>query len=446
MADQIVLPAATSPTDIPPAIISLPSSFSIGAQDSKLAQEPEQPVAAENSPPTVHVQERLTQATANNKKPVVPLGVLTNFNGTFVGKGFNTIFRPNSGPPHGTTFKNPVSPPPPQPPSENVLELNLTSETLSFSNPLGSVPNRGLEAQGDIFLNGVPYVQVINDVSNPATGRGDAKITPNSGIHFEPGLWMHIPATKNDPVLGESLVRMASIPHGTTINAQCLAPTTSIAGPPTFHKVDITPFPIGSDPNDPKNRIPFISQKARSKNTPRLPQDLTPFIDAGTITQAVLDDPNTVLREAIKGQTITKTTFFTVSTQPTAPELGGGTANIAFLEGASQNPNATAAQMTATFWIEEVQHKITVPVHKPGDPPLHIAAPAAQSGGHGTSFIVEPPHAITAPKQITVTSAQIQYTQLVNLNFAQLTWPHSSCATLVPEKPVNISPTDKAWA
>lgn len=143
-----------------------------------------------------------------------PLGVLENFTGTFAGTGFNTIFRPNSAAPTTTTFPNPVTPAPPTPPSENVLELNLTKETLSFSNPLGNVPNRGLESQNDIFLNGVPYVQAISDVTNSATGKGDG---PPTAIHFEPGLWMHIPATTTRPVLANSLVRMASIPHGTTV-------------------------------------------------------------------------------------------------------------------------------------------------------------------------------------------------------------------------------------
>jgi hypothetical protein len=148
---------------------------------------------------------------------VAPLGVLETFKGTWTGTGFNTIFRPNSGGPTSTTFPNPVTPAPPTPPSENVLELNLTTESLTFQPSLGNVPNRGLEGQAAITLNGVPYQQAINDVTNPATGKGDG--IP-SGIHFEPGLWMHIPATTTDPDVPESLVRMASIPHGTTINAQ----------------------------------------------------------------------------------------------------------------------------------------------------------------------------------------------------------------------------------
>ncbi len=93
----------------------------------------------------------LPHVAAAAAAPSAPLGVLSNFTGEFAGRGFSTIFRPNSGPPTTTLFPNAVSPPPPTPPSENVLELNLMTETLTFSDkPLGSVPNRGLEAQNDI--------------------------------------------------------------------------------------------------------------------------------------------------------------------------------------------------------------------------------------------------------------------------------------------------------
>jgi len=363
--------------------------------------------------------------------PQPPLGVLANFTGNFAGTGFNLIFRPNSG---STTFPIPVNPT-----SDNVLELNLTTETLSFSSSLGSVPNRGLQPQDDIFLNGVPYVQAISDVTNPATGKADGTAT---GIHFEPGLWMNVPATNTVPVLGDSLSRMASIPHGTTINAQCLAPTDSVAGPPTIPAVDITPFLINSNP---QTLIRFPSQIATNTNTPRLPQDLTNFIAAGTITQAVLDDPNTVLRNANVGKTITSTTSFTVSTTPVAPELGGGINNIAFLEA---NPGGTAAnadavQMTATFWVETVQHEIVVPAFEPGQPPLKIPASASHPGHPVPVFVVHPPHKITAPKTIVVTSTQIQYSQVVFLNFAGLTWPHVSVATLIPITEQTVPPS--AW-
>jgi len=257
------------------------------------------------------------------------------------------------------------------------------------------------------------------------------------GIHLEPGLWMHIPATTTTPKLATSLVRMASIPHGTTINAQTLEPTTSIQGPPKIPPVSITPFVIGSNP--PKF-IPFASQTASNKDTPRIPQDLTKFIAAGTITQAILDDPNTVLREALDGKTITDTIIFTVSTSPRSPVFGGGTDNIAFLLGDPNltNPNANAVKMTATFWIETVEHKIVIPPFKLGQQPLKISAPATNPEHSVPVFLVQPPHDIPQQKTIVVASTQIQYSQLVFLNFANLTWPHVSVATLVPSDPIPV--------
>lgn len=372
---------------------------------------------------------------APSTTPAPPLLVLDNFKGTFAGHGFNTIFRPQSSA-TATTF--PVNP---TGPADNVLELNLTTETLAFADALGSVPNRGLFAQGDIFLSGVPYVQTIQDVTNPATGKADG---PATGIHFEPGLWMRVPASKTNPVQVETLNRMASIPHGTTINSQGVAPTATTPGGPNIPKVNITPFPIGST-----TPITFPSQTANSNNTLRLPQDLSKFIAAGTINQAILDDPNTVLRNANKGKTFNKTSTIQISTSPTGSQQGGGTANIDFLvgakTGANSGPNAQAAQMKATFWISEVSHKITVPVHTLGQGPLEIAAPSpvagAPDGFLAPSFIVDPPVGITAPKTITVTSTQIQYSQFVILNFATLSWPHVSVATLIPKDPIKVPNT-----
>jgi hypothetical protein len=88
----------------------------------------------------------------------------------------------------------------------------------------------------------------------------------------------------------------------------------------------------------------------------RLPQDLTNFIAAGTIAAEILSNPNVVLTNAIVGQAFAQTTVFTVSTNPSGLDLGGGTDNIAFLlggtpgTGQADGPNATsAASMTAIF-------------------------------------------------------------------------------------------------
>jgi hypothetical protein len=354
--------------------------------------------------------------------PPPPLGPLAAFVGDWVGNGFNTIFRPNN-----TVTPTPL--PNPLPPGDNILELNLTSEEIAFSKSLGSVPNRGTTPQPDIFLNGVPYLQTINDI----TIHGE-----KVGIHFEPGMWIHVPATTVPPITQETVARMASIPHGTTIDAQGIIAT--IAGPPTIAAVDITPFTTAP----PNNKIKFPSQTASDPNTPRIPQDLSSFITAGTITQALLDDPNSLLRAHISKQKIIKTIALIISTAPPPPPplFGGGTDNIAFLLGqaTATAPNAQAVQMTAIFWIETVEEVLEVPPLYAGQP-FAIKAKPSTPGQRVPTFFGSPPYDLDAPRQITVHFTQIQYTQTVMLNFAGLTWPHISVNTLVPEDDIIVPPS-----
>jgi hypothetical protein len=360
-------------------------------------------------------------------------GPLAAFTGTFTGNGFNTIFRPNLGSP------TPL-PTPPVGPDDNVLELNLTSEQLSFlpQNLLASVPNRG-EIQPDIFLSGVPYLQLIQDITAQAINVPPNPPPPAVGIHLEPGLWMNVPAT-SAPAEGPTLTRMASIPHGTTICAQGIAQT--ISGPPKIPAVDITPF------IPPANKITFPSQTAVQSDTWRIPQDLTPYIAAGKITQAMLDDPNIVLRNAIAGQRILSTTIISIATSPATPLFGGGTDNIAFLLGdpAATAPNAQTTQMTATFWIETVEHILLLPPVAAGSgrEPVTIPVEVAEDGRPVPSLLINPPFPIPAPGRIIFTSTQIQYSQTVLLKFNGLLWPHVSVATLVPGSPLTIPPA--GWA
>jgi hypothetical protein len=337
------------------------------------------------------------------------LGPLEAFKGTFLGRGFNTIFRPQNS-------STPTELPVPQPDSDNILELNLTIESLSFSDSLGAVPNRG-EVQGDVFLNGVPYLQSISDVTDPAHA------TP---IHLEPGLWVIVPSTAHPSETGSTVARMASIPHGTTINAQ--GKFFTVAGGPQINKVDITPFPIGN----PSARIPFPSQQAAASGTARIPQDLSA---APTITQDLLNDPNTLLRNHIAGLTILSTDVLVIDTQSAEP--GGGTDNIGFLVGDTAGPNANAVEMSAIFWIETVQAEIQVDQLAAGYP-VNVS-PVVPDGAPAPTFTVTSAAGTSSPQSVTVTYTQIQYTQNVSLNFATLTWPHVSVATLVPAAPIELA-------
>jgi hypothetical protein len=370
------------------------------------------------------------------------LGPLAAFSGNWKGQGFNTIFRPDN-----TRTPTPFNPPIA---SDNVLELNLTTESLSFSSSLGSIPNRGSGGEGDIFLNGVPYLQTINDVTT----------LPPTGIHFEPGMWLSVPATTS-PTEPITVARMASIPHGATIIAQGTM-FASVAGGPLLNPVDITPFTIGN----PENKIPFPSQTATNQTTPRIPQNLTSFIAAKTLTQAMLTDPNEVLRAQVQHQKITETIVIFISTNPGAPmfggplpagatpttppppitpSIGGGIANIAFLLGGGTPPappNAQTFQMDAVFWIETVEYEVQVPPMPFGTPPVVLepvqTTPAVPVQPSFLAAIPIVPGKGFAGGRVKVATTQIQYSQKVLLNFNRLSWPHVSVANLVPADPIPI--------
>jgi hypothetical protein len=284
-----------------------------------------------------------------------PLGPLSRLPGTWKGNGFNTIWRPH----------HPASQ------QDRFLELNLTNETLVFSKINGAIPNRGL-LMSDINMFGLTYMQQISEANG------------GPGLHIEPGIWAHVPPTAN-PSEPSTVVRMASIPHGTTILAQG---TTQFlqGGPPHIPDNNIIPFPIGSPP--PANSdFPSGEQQFPELNlsTP------TAFRHKSTgVTQAMVRNPNSVLQAAIQGKPMKNRTFIQISTKH-SPIKGGGTANTAFLAAAANPPggNANAVEVDATFWIETL------------------------------------PGASGQPDTL-----QLQYTQLVQLDFNGLRWPHVTVATL----------------
>ncbi|KAK1969090.1 hypothetical protein LY78DRAFT_654435 [Colletotrichum sublineola] len=363
------------------------------------------------------------QKPMEEAQPKAPLGILKKLERhTFAGFGFNTIFRP-----HSTNKSTPTGLSRPQGPDDNVLQLNLTKEVMKFDYRLGAVPNRGLFSQADIHLNGVPYTQKIFDVMNPEVE------TPM--IHFENGMWLHVPETTM-PALPASLARMASIPHGTTINAQSFSAPATSEGAPNIEPISITPFLI-TDPE--KKPIKFPSQDADNKNTFRLPQDLTPFTKAETVTQEMITDPNVVLRNANKGKDIIQHTTYTISTSPPQSKLGGGTSNIGFLQGdgsqSDSNParaNANAVKVTATYWISTVRTKLQLKRFTPTmEEPTRTFSPIAFRPTDAVPvFTVD--FKIPSDKEVTVEYTQFQYSQMVFLDFATLSWPHATVGTLAP--------------
>ena len=289
--------------------------------------------------PPIEPEGEITPAVAGRS----PLGQLADLSGSWSGMGFNTIWRPH------------------HPGQDHFLELNVTTEELTFSPIAGSIPNRGL-LQHDIVMHGLSYLQQIQDVNVIVNGAP-------AGLHFEPGLWLTVPAT-TAPKEGATVARLASIPHGTTILAQGTAKTTS--GPPSIPSVSITPFSIGS----PNQLIPF-DESDLSKPS----QFRTPVADLKGVSQAMVTNPNSALT---KHANVAHTTTLHVFTK-NADVVGGGTANTAFLKGKA-NANADAARVHATFWLQTAQ------------------------GSSTPNFL--------------------QYSQVVLLNFAGLSWPHVTVANL----------------
>jgi hypothetical protein len=283
-----------------------------------------------------------------------PLGHLAALAGSWSGNGFNTIWRPHF----------------PASQQDRFLELNLTTEKLVFTPINGAIPNRGL-LMADINMHGLTYMQQI------------AETKTGTGLHIEPGIWATVPKTTN-PSEPATVVRMASIPHGTVILGQ--GTSAVVERGPHIPDNNIIPFAVGGTP-------PANSDFAAAAATFTELELATPtsfrFASTG-VTQAMVENPNSVLKKAIAGETITSTTVLRISTTH-APIKGGGTANTAFLESGSNPPggNAKAVEVDATFWIETVK------------------------GGAGK------------PDRL-----QLQYTQLVQLDFNGLRWPHVTVATL----------------
>lgn len=376
-----------------------------------------------------------TRYVIDNATVQEKLGYLAELAGTWEGRGFNLIARPD--------FRDQAN---------LYLQLNQTHETLTIS-PIGSaIPNRGF-GQDDIELFGLSYLQKIHD---HYTG---------GALHLEPGLWITQPGTtyppQNPPTGGQIVARMASIPHGTAVLAQGNA--IRFTGAPTlrppggilryngsvFPSFNSTPFaadpPVinahGSSETKTATRmaaVPFgqydLSNEADAANprspfatSPREPE--LPRRIGGVPTQKVINDPIRLLRAVIKEQqqdlgctfegcVLNIATRDTIAfrkhrnSPPDGPTVSlgvtgaaGGTENIPFLEGGGQGANAQAGLVYATFWIEKV---------RPGSGGQFMQLQYAQMAvlNFPVYKLLHPEQACTPVRRVT------------------LGWPHISVATL----------------
>jgi hypothetical protein len=272
-----------------------------------------------------------------------------NFPGMWTGKGFNLIWRPHVQP------------------GDHFLQLNLTSDAIEFAAIGGPVPNRGL-IEPDIAIYAIRYLQQIHDTNFPPPSGGGT-------LHVEPGFWLSIPSTI-ETANAPSLVRAASIPHGTTILTQGGAIDQL---PPVIPSANTTPF----NANGPISFSELDLGIASAFRTSPLPIGITP---------EMVDDPNVLLIDTLtemasKGLQVTEAIEIQVTAESVTP---GGQAALGAIGGIPfLGPNADVTNVSATFWLERVANV------------------------SGATFL------------------QLQYSQTVLLNFNGISWPHVTVGTLV---------------
>jgi len=225
----------------------------------------------------------------------------------------------------------------------------------------------------------------------------------------------------------------------------------------------------------------------------REPKDLKLFRDSHTITKEMLQDPNSLLVAHNKSKTalFKDTVTLKVSTAPFESPLNQqgcpflmaanalkaasdnlpstasesktifenvaatlksqsiGVTNIAFLDGGIDNqPNGKATNVVSTFWISTVNYTVTVAEEWKPDPNkpkdfLHGLLPDNKDSFVEGTFptFAFPSDKVVKKGKYSAPATQIQYSQVVDLVFNGLIWPHISVATIVPVDDVLITST-----
>lgn len=433
--------------DAPYTSFRVPTAFKIHEVDGFTSHKPNirPDLTKDLSVLSIATSENVSEAHGVSDIPVpVPgeLNILEKLKGEFYGAGLNMIFRPS----YGNNRRN------------NVLEYNVTEEFTQFLPDIGDVPNRGLGKQQDVIIKAVPYMQRVIDLLNPLTGKPDR---PDGGIpiHFESGIFLRTPPTEIRPHVPEGTIsRLASIPHGTTINCQGFEPDVKNPEPgaPVIGPVSVLPFPMGA-PEDQVTFDDFFPQlNFTRKYNLRIPQEIK---EGDLLNSKLMLDPNTMLNDANNNSTtkrIKDHITFSVHSDPDVSGIpGGGTANIAFLAGSgkydgSQNPgaNANGVSVGCVYWISTVEYDVLLPE---GDfsgankQTFTVESEARKEERKTGKMIVSPSFAIELDKHVPANTiakfeaTQIQYSQNVTLDFDTMGWPHIAVATLSPLLPVPVA-------
>lgn len=209
------------------------------------------------------------------------------------------------------------------------LLMNRYNEELKFTLVDSAVPNRGIiknpasSVDTDQFVVTLDYEQTITQIiaeDFPVSGKaGD----PESGIHHEPGLWLHM---TNETTNNIDIARLGTIPHGDSVLA--LGTSEELDGAPQIPNVNGLPIGV---PQDLDNN-PYLSPYKHFHDNP---------------FQGLFEpvQPSKLLTDANNGIDIVRTTKLEVDTAVES----GGIVNIPFIV-----KQANAADMKSTFWIQEL--------------------------------------------------------------------------------------------
>jgi len=274
-------------------------------------------------------EERHIEPSRQGDPDLGPLRLLpgTWSNSTLPGRGWNAIALPFATAPNSTFNYR--------------LLLNQYNETLRFTLVDKAVKNRGISSDAvpvdaDQVVVALDYEQLITQINQDDSPRSGKAGNPNTVIHHEPGLWLHLLDEANN---GLDIARLAAIPHGDSV----LALGRSIPvfeGAPVILPMDTLPLGVKQDLND-----PYLEPYLHFHNHP--------FMGLFDPTQ-----PHALLLQANAGVNILRTTQLTVdSTIPT-----GGISNIPFIV-----RQANATSMRSTFWIQELDERDIN-----GDPKLRL--------------------------------------------------------------------------
>lgn len=200
------------------------------------------------------------------------------------------------------------------------LLLNQYNETLKFSTVDNGVPNRGIPT--DQFLAALDYEQTITQIAAADSPDSGLAGPPGLAIHHEPGLWLHMINQRTNNL---DIARLATIPHGNSVLA--LGRSSESTEPPSIPDISGLPIGVNQDLDS-----PYLGPYKTFDDN----------LFEGLFTPVW---PNLLLEAANECVNFKNVTKLEIDTKIET----GGIVNIPFIV-----KQAIATEMTATFWIQEL--------------------------------------------------------------------------------------------